>query len=197
MPRPLRIDIAGQAYHVTQHGIDDMALFRDDVDRERFLMLLADEAAQSSWTCLAYCLMTTHYHLLVRPNKATLSSGFQRLNGRYARQFNRRHNRRGHLFQDRFRDRLIESEAHRLEAARYIHLNAPRAIRDLAPESYPWSDYGSTVGLYGPDFVVDVRAALEPFGSDLEQARLNYRAFVDEADRRARRGQTVVSEGPL
>jgi putative transposase len=192
MPRPLRVNVAGQTHHVTQHAIDDMALFRDDVDRERFLELLGDEVIRSEWTCLGYCLMKTHYHLLVRPRVTSLSSGFQRLNSRYARAFNRRHGRRGHVFEDRFRDRPIESEPHRLEAARYIHLNAPRAMAGQPPETYPWCDYGSTIGLYAADLVVDPRAALEPFGTDLKEARLNYRTYVEEADRRVRRRQTGV-----
>jgi putative transposase len=177
-------------YHVTQHGIDDHPIFRSDDDRERFLRFLVDEVARSEWQCLAYSLMRTHYHLLIRLLKCTLSSGFQRLNGRYAQSFNRVHGRRGHVFERRFNDVLVESDAHRYEVARYIHLNAPRAHACERPEDHVWCDYAATVGLVDRDPVVDPKLALELFGSDLRSARRAYRRFVSEPDPRVRRGQT-------
>ena len=190
MPRAPRIEIAGETYHVTQHGIDDHRIFRDDVDRETFLRFLRQEVARSDWTMLAYTLMSTHYHLLLRLDKPTLSSGFQRLNGRYAQAFNHRHGRRGHFFERRFRDVMIESDAHYCEAMRYIHLNAPRANMCDAPEDHAWCDYGSTIGLFPRDRIVDPRTALEAFGDRLDVARRRYLEFVAEADPRVRRGLT-------
>lgn len=189
MARLPRLDIPGQICHVTQHGIDDRRIFVDDIDREMFLRFLSEEIARSDWTCLAYCLMGTHYHVLVRPNDSTLSSGFQRLNLRQAIWYNRRHERRGHLFEARFRDKIVDSLNHHAEAMRYIHLNPVRAGICDEPEQYQWSDYGSTVGLYIGDFIVETKAALEPFGSDLAEAQATYRQFVRERDRRVRRGQ--------
>ena len=90
MARRPRIQFAGELHHVTQHGVDDRRIFKDDDDRQLFLRLVIDQVARSSWTCLAYSLMRTHYHLLVRLEEETLSSGFQRLNGRYAQMFNGR-----------------------------------------------------------------------------------------------------------
>ena len=192
MPRKPRIEIEGGIYHVTQHGIDDRPIFRGDGDRERFLEMVGDEIARSAWQCLAYSLMTTHYHLLIRLRECTLSSGFQRLNGRYAQVFNRMHGRRGHVFEARFRDVLVESDAHRAEATRYIHLNAPRAQVCEQPEEHVWCDYGATIGLVDRDPIVDPRLALELFGSDLRTARIAYARFVAEPDPRVRRGQTRV-----
>jgi REP element-mobilizing transposase RayT len=189
MARPPRLDIPGQTYHITQHGVDDRRIFVDDIDRELFLRFLSEEVGRSDWTCLAYCLMGTHYHVLVRPNDSTLSSGFQRLNLRYAISYNRRYERRGHLFEARFRDKLVDDLFHHAEAMRYIHLNPVRAGICDQPEQHQWSDYGSTVGLYIGDFIVDTRTALEPFGSDLKKARATYQQFVREPDRRVRRGQ--------
>ena len=192
MPRALRIDIAGETYHVTQHGLEDRRIFRDDADRETFIRFLRDELGRSRWACLAYALMSTHYHLLMRIDEATLSSGFQRLNGRYAQAFNHRWGRRGHLFERRFRDVLVESDSHRYEVMRYIHLNATRANMCDTPEDHVWSDYGSTAGFHARDPIVDPHRALELFGDRLDVARRRYLAFVAEADPRVRRGQTRV-----
>lgn len=190
MPRPPRIQLIGGLYHCIQHSVDNLVLYRSDADRELFLRYLGEEAARSDWHCLAYSLMKTHYHLLIRLTKETLSSGFQRLNGRYAQTYNRTYGRRGHVFERRFRDVLIESESHRYEVTRYIHLNAPRANACQRPEDHVWCDYASTVGLTSPDPLVDPRHTLELFGRDLRVARERYRAFVDEPDPRIRRGQT-------
>lgn len=177
---------------MTQHGVDERRIFRDDADRVKFLTILAEEVERSKWTCLAYSLMSTHYHLLIRLRKLTLSSGFQRLNGRYAQAYNHRYARRGHLFERRFRDVLVETDNHRYEATRYIHLNAFRANMCGTPEEHVWSDYGSTVGLLPRDPIVDPRISLELFGDRLDVARRSYMAFVAEADPRVRRGQTRV-----
>ena len=192
MSRRPRIQFVGGVYHCVQHGVNDMPIFRGDPDRELFLAYLGQEIARSGWECLAYSLMRTHYHLLICLTKETLSSGFQRLNGRYAQAYNRVHGRRGHVFEGRFRDVFIESEAHRYEVTRYIHLNARRVHACERPEEHVWCDYAATVGLADPDPLVDARRALELFGDDLRVARRRYVRFVEEADPRVRRGQTRV-----
>ena len=75
MPRRARIQAAGAAYHVTANGVARSALFRDDLDRQCFLNLLAGVVTRFEWTCHAYCLMTTHYHLLVQTPVPNLSAG--------------------------------------------------------------------------------------------------------------------------
>lgn len=192
MPRKPRVQFPGQTFHVTQHGIGDAPIFRGDGDREAFLRMLGEEIARSEWRCLAYSLMRTHYHLLIKLQKESLSSGFQRLNSRYAMYFNRTHGRRGVFFERRFRDVLVESEGHRYEVLRYIHLNAPKANVCGRPEEHVWCDYAATVGLVAPDPLVDPRESLELFGADLRAARRAYIRYINEPDLRKRRGQTRV-----
>ena len=187
-----RIEEPGATYHINANSLDGMALFRDDVDRERFYNLLADEIANSEWTLLEYTMMTTHYHLLLRIQKCTLSSGFTRLQSRYARGYNKRHERRGVVWMQRYHDELIESERHLYETVRYIALNAPRARMVDAAENWPWCSYGSAIGAYPADPIVNEKELLMLFATDTAVARRRLRGFVEEKDPRARWRQTRV-----
>jgi putative transposase len=187
-----RVEEPGAVYHIGANALDGLKLFRDDVDRQRFFELLAQEIERSSWTILEYTFMTTHYHAVVTIEKCSLSSGFQRLQSRYAREYNRRHGREGVVWQKRYWDEMIESDRHLFEVIRYVALNAPRAGMVDAAEDWPWCSYGAAVGVYAPDPLVDEEALLGLFASDVAGAREKLRAFVEEKDPRVRWRQTRV-----
>ena len=188
----IRLEEPGATYHISANAVHGMSLFRDDVDRELFYNLLADQIVDSNWTLLEYTLLTTHYHVLLRIDKATLSSGFKRLQSRYARAYNRRHARRGVVWLRRFHSVMIESERHLFEAVRYIALNAPRAQMVEAAESWPWCSYGSAIGAYPADPIVNERELLALFAKEPPVARRRLRAFVEEKDPRKRWRQTTL-----
>ena len=89
-------------FHIVTRGAGGISVYRDDPDRLRFLSLLHSVANRFEWRMDAFCLMTTHYHLVAWAGREALSAGLHRLNGLYASGYNRRHGRRGHLFGDRF-----------------------------------------------------------------------------------------------
>lgn len=120
-------------------GVDGCAIFRNASDRRIFLADLGVRTKSHDWTVYALCLMTTHYHLVLLSTRADLSRGVQRLNGRYAQEFNERHVRFGHLFADRFTSRVIETERHLYEACRYVMENPVRARLCDSAEDWPWS----------------------------------------------------------
>jgi putative transposase len=189
---PPRFEIVGAIYHVNGKAVHGIKLFADESDRALFIRLLVMQARKSGWCVLAYSLMTSHFHVLLRLDKPELSSGFQRLNSVYARLYNKRHGRRGALWQRRYFDSVIESESHLYEAIRYIALNAPRAHACEAAEEWPWCGYGASIGTAPPDPLVDEAELLRLFGSSRKEARERLRWFVEEADPRARFGQTRV-----
>src|SRR5215211_621769 len=102
MPRQPRSNLEEGIYHVTGRGTGGADIFVVELDRIEFLDLLRTSARRFSWACLAYCLMGTHYHLILEASREALSRGMQRLNGVYAQRFNYRHGRRGRLFEGRF-----------------------------------------------------------------------------------------------
>jgi REP element-mobilizing transposase RayT len=187
-----RVNLAGLTYHVWANGCASQRIFRDDVDKDALLRFLADEIIFSSWTCLAYVVMSTHYHVLLRLQKPTLSSGFQRFNLRYARYYNRRYASRGHVFDAPFGYRIVDGRSNELEVSRYLALNPTRANMCASPEDYQWSSYGALAGFFQPNGVVDERTALEPLGGSRER----YRAYVEETDARVRWDQVRVRSRP-
>jgi hypothetical protein len=192
MPYPPRIELPGHTYHVNTKAVAGCKVFAREEDCLLFLRLLARETTRSDWSCLAYSLMGTHYHLLIRLRSCTLSSGLRHLNSGYARAFNKWHGRRGALWQRRFHDVLIESDAHLLEVTRYIAMNARRAGLCARPEDHPWCSYGASIGRFPTDPLVDQDELLRLFGPRLEDARRRLRTFVEEADPRKRRYQIRV-----
>ncbi|HZD87831.1 MAG TPA: hypothetical protein VE088_07490, partial [Gaiellaceae bacterium] len=84
-------DVAPGVFHVWAHSVRDEALFRDDLDRMAFLRELARAGAKAGWRCIAYCLMDTHYHLILEVDAGVLPDGMHSLNFRYACWFNQRH----------------------------------------------------------------------------------------------------------
>lgn len=144
MARGLRTELPDGTYHVTARGVDGTDIVRDDDDRRAFLNLLAETLRQYRWDMLAFCLMNTHYHLVLHATRADLSAGLHRLNGVHAQRFNIRHTRKGHLFGDRFASWVVETEEHRRAACRYVLLNPVRAGLCERSEDWRWS--GSRFG---------------------------------------------------
>jgi len=116
-----------------------VSVFVDEDDRETFVALLRDAARKHRWRCHAFCLMGTHYHLVLETRRADLSSGLHRLNWLYAMHFNRKHGRFGHVFADRFATRVIGSEEYLFEACAYVLLNPVKAGLCDDVDDWPWS----------------------------------------------------------
>jgi putative transposase len=163
------------------HATAAEPLLRDALDRRRFLAIFADALTRHGWRCPAYCVMTTHYHLLVITPKPNLARGMQLINGVYAQSFNRRHRRSGHLFKGRYESRVVESKQHGLEVCRYIALNPVRAGACRSPEQWPWSSYAATIGVARVPAFLDVDWILAQFGDDPRSAQEAFRTFVEEA----------------
>jgi REP-associated tyrosine transposase len=130
-----------EIFHVTSRGNAQEAIFRDDLDYISFLRMLAPVIVQLDWSCYAFCLMPNHYHLLLEAKKDDVSGGMHLLNGRYARRFNVRHGRVGHVFAGPYHAEPVVRDEHLLEVCRYIALNPVRAGLCRDPTEWPWSSY--------------------------------------------------------
>ena len=140
MGRAPRVFVAGAAYHLTAHGLDQRSIFVDAIDRQTFAMRLRRVSLREGWELYAACLMDTHYHLVVLPS-ADISSGMRVLNGAHSRAFNKRHRRRGALFEARYFERVIRDETQLANAVAYVEHNAYSAGMVAHPADWPWSTY--------------------------------------------------------
>jgi putative transposase len=139
MARRPRNELPDGFFHATARAVGGDALFRDDLDRAFFVEQLTRAGAAFRWACHAYCLMTTHYHLIVEASQERLSLGMHRLNGSYAQTFNARHGRRGHVFEERFSAFVIEGDSYLEQACHYVLQNPVRAGLCERAEDWPWS----------------------------------------------------------
>ncbi len=180
MPRAARLDAPGLLQHVMVRGVERCDIFRDDGDRNRFVESLSKLLGQTGTECLAWALMSNHFHLLLRPRDTLLAPFMRRLLTGYAIYFNLRHQRSGHLFQNRYKSIVCEEDSYLLELVRYIHLNPIRAglVDDLtALDDYPWSGHSVILGKNAMEYQV-VDEVLSLFGKRTHEARATYRQFV-------------------
>lgn len=133
-------------YHVMQRGVGRRLIFEDDVDRQRFLEILDVSLADADVSLMAWCLMDNHTHLLLSGELRAIGSAMQRLGQTYARYFNIRHDRVGHLFQDRYKSVAVDDEPQLLTAMRYIHRN-PVEEGLTKTCRYRWSSYVDYLGM--------------------------------------------------
>ncbi len=195
MPRAARIDIPDLLQHVIVRGVNRCDIFRDDDDRSRFLRSLSKFLVQTGTECLAWSLMTNHFHLLLCPRQTRLAPLMRRLLTGYAIYYNLRHKRSGHLFQNRYKSIVCDEDAYLLELVRYIHLNPLRAglVADLAAlDEYAWSGHAVIMGngeLEGQ--VVDDVLAL--FATKRIKARCHYHQFIADGVLQGKRNDLTSS----
>ena len=141
-----RLAVGGALHHVMQRGHDGHPVFRDDADRRLFLSLLSDAARAEAVAVHAYALLDSEIHLLATPAQAAnLGRLMQAVGRRYVSAFNRRHQRRGTLWDGRFRSSLIDPVLV-LEATIHVECLPVRAQLASAPADWPWSSASQHLG---------------------------------------------------
>ena len=149
MPRQARLDSPGTLHHVMIRGIERGDIVGGEKDREELVSRMGDLAEETKTKIYAWALMPNHAHILLRSGPKGLAGYMRRLLSSYASYYNRRHNRHGHLFQNRYKSIVCEEEPYFMEVVRYIHLNPLRGklVNSLrALDAYPWCGHGAILG---------------------------------------------------
>lgn len=180
MGRRPRQHYPGAFYHFIARGNNRQAIFSSADDRRAFEHFLSEGVERFDNRCHAYCWMTNHVHMAIEIADVPLSHVAHNLLCRYARWFNRKYDRSGHLFERRYRAFLVETDDAFLSLIRYIHLNPVRAQVVTDPETYPWSSYSAYVdpGSRSPSWLVH-SFALSLLADDPSEARTEFRALTE------------------
>ena len=174
------MEAPGAVHHVVARGNARQEIVKDDVDRVGFVSRLGLAIEKHHWSCLAYCLLDNHFHLVLQTPEPNLGLGMKWLKSAYAQDFNHRHDRRGHLFGGRFYSAMLESDAHLVAAIVYVSLNPVRAGVVEHPEEWRWSSYAATIGLQPIPPFLDAHAVLELVDRHPTVARELLKNAVDE-----------------
>ena len=150
MPRSIRKLSPTNIYHVMLRGVNQQQIFYDDDDYQNFIHILKFYKDLSEYMIYAYCLMGNHIHLLMKEGTETISHIFQRIGPAFAYWYNTKYDRTGHIFQDRFKSEIVDTERYLITVLRYILLNPVKAGLCNLPQDYPYSSAREYIlGLYG------------------------------------------------
>jgi len=145
MPRQRRQLSKTKTYHIIIRGNQRQNIFLEDEDKREFIKIIRKKKIHRAYLLYAYCLMDNHVHLLLQEGQDELSCIMKRINVSYVYYFNKKYNKIGHLFQDRFKSEAVEQENYLLATISYIHNNPVQARIVKNPVEYAWSSYNQYI----------------------------------------------------
>lgn len=174
MPRGARQESSTKVYHIILRGNAKQDIFLEKQDYTKFIKELSKTKEKYENKIYAYCLMPNHIHLVIYDEKDNLSIAIQSLTVSYSSYWNKKYERVGHLFQNRFLSKAVETESYLKTLCRYIHQN-PSKSGISKMEEYPWSSYQE----YAKDAqgIVDKKQICALFGNNKQEAQYNLIEF--------------------
>lgn len=167
-------------YHIYCRGNERRIIYTCSIDYRHFWDKFREYIERDGIGLVCYCLMPNHYHFILKQkDEETITTFMHRLLTSYAMYFNKKYNRVGYLFENRFNAKLVESEEYLVDLSRYIHVNAAKVVPTLHQvEEYLWSSCAEYVfnreGVCIKEEVLDAFKMLYP-------DYVSYREFVAEA----------------
>ena len=178
MARRTRTESATGIYHVIMRGINKQLIFENPEDFDRFKKCLDNAKEKDGIRLYGYCLMDNNVHLLVGIGSDHIGASIKRIGVGYAIWFNRKYERCGGLFQDRFRSEPINDDVYLLSALRYIHQNPVKAGMCKRVEDYRWSSYADYIG--EDDGLADAADILAMFSAKPQNQTKLFVEFMEE-----------------
>ncbi len=146
MARKTLIHTPGGLYHGTLHGNSGQEIFFPAKTTAVFIYLMQEGTERFRYRVHGFCCMTNHLHLVLQVSDSPLSQGLKNPSFRYIQWINRRHDRRGHLFQWHYKALLVNGDSYLLVLVRYVHLNQVHCGLVIDPVDYPWSSHHAYFG---------------------------------------------------
>lgn len=170
MPKKKRIWYPGAIYHIMSRGNRKKDLFRNKIDYQYYLNILKLIKKDYPFSLSSYCLMKNHVHLQIKTKGIEIWKIMRQINLYYAKYFNKKYNLVGHVFQGRYKSKIIVDAAYNIGLSRYIHLNPVAAKIVSKPEHYNWSSYKIYIG-EKKDSLVDIDNVLSYYNFKNRAAR--------------------------
>ena len=185
-----KINAPGVISHITQRASGAEKLFHEEDDYLEMLARLKQVSHTYELQLIAFVLMPNHVHLLLEQNEANLHEAMRELFSRYAQRHNKKYERKGHLFGDRYRKAVCFDEAYFIAVSLYIHLNPVRAGLVLQPGDYRWSSCRLFLDSEVGESFVSPQRILELLSNDSLKAQDIYREMLEEG-RKIRMGEVL------
>ncbi len=173
MPRTARKKSNTKVYHVILRGNAKQDIFLEKQDYNKFMKEICNTKEKYQYELYAYCLMTNHVHIILYDKTDKLSKILQSLTVSYSAYWNKKYEREGHVFQNRFLSKNVEDEKYLRTLCRYIHQNPCKAgIAEM--EEYPWSSYQEYIK---ENQIIETKQILLLFGNNKREAINNFVGF--------------------
>lgn len=180
MPRSPRQKAPDSIFHIMVRSIEEVKMFQKESDKEFYFYLIRKYQKKYNFKVYAYCLMDNHGHLIIDANGADISKIMHGINFTFAQNYNHNNNRKGTLFQDRFKSKIIKDERYIITLSAYIH-NNPKVIEDFneCPERYNFSSLSVYLGIKKDVHeILDEGFVMQMMGRKKSVARKNYSRFM-------------------
>ena len=173
MPRKARKVSNTKIYHIILRGNDKQDIFFEEQDYKKFIKEISNTKEKYKYELFAYCLMTNHVHLILFDKNDNLSKTIQSLSVSYSSYFSKKYDKIGHLFQNRFFSKCVETREYLIQLCRYIHQNPVKAkISDI--QEYRWSSYQEYIK---DEKIVETKTIMSIFGDTKIKAIRNFIEF--------------------
>lgn len=150
MPRNARILLEGKICHHIVQGINKEYIFEEKDDKNKYLSLLKKYYKKYNIDIICYCIMDNHTHLILYSNSIkNISSFLEIINSAYGRYYNKKHNRVGYVFRNRFKSILIKTRKQLCTCIKYIHMNPVKANIVKRESEYEYSSYNDYINNSG------------------------------------------------
>lgn len=181
MPRTARIKNERAIYHIMVRSISEILLFRNSDDINKYLEIMKKYKQLYLYNLYAYCFMNSHAHFAIDCNGSDISKIMKSINQSYAAYYNKKYQRHGHLFQDRFKSKLIYDDRYLITLSAYIH-NNPKDIQEYKNdiEEYKYSSLGIYLGIRNDNYnIVDTSFILQHFSDNPNIAKKIYLGIIN------------------
>jgi REP element-mobilizing transposase RayT len=179
--RPPRVHVPDGFYHLILRGNNRRDIYLDERDRVEWESWVMRGLERTGVRLHAFCWMSNHVHMLAQPDQTPLGEFVREAATHYARWFNVRRQRTGHLFERRHRAIFVEDDIYLLQLVRYIHLNPVVAGVCRNAADYCWSSHRQYLGLERRSWLT-TSFVLDCFGASSAAAEREYRRFMDVSE---------------